>query len=84
MSEATQPTGLRELGYYEPTELSQLLRVGTPTLRNWRYKGIGPPYTKINGQRVAYPIKEAQRWLAARIVRPKPTMTCGSAGKRPA
>lgn len=38
------------------------------TLEGWRYRGIGPVYTKI-GARILYPIDEVEKFEAAGIVK---------------
>jgi len=48
--------------YYTPAELADLLRCSTGTLRNWRYRGEGPPYIKVG--RVLYPVADLETWLA--------------------
>ena len=36
-------------GLLTPDEVAQLLRVDERTLANWRYRGIGPVFTKLGG-----------------------------------
>lgn len=33
------------------------------TLRTWRYQGIGPPYSKVNGRSVVYRFSDIDQWL---------------------
>ena len=39
--------------YLTEKEASKLLRISTNTLRNWRWKGGGPPFVKI-GRSILY------------------------------
>lgn len=43
-------------------ETAKLLKVHTQTLRVWRSKETGPPYTRIQG-RVMYPRSWLSAWL---------------------
>lgn len=36
-------------GLLTPDEVAQLLRVDERTLSNWRYRGIGPVFSKVGG-----------------------------------
>lgn len=36
-------------GLLMPEEVADLLRVDERTLANWRYRGIGPVFTKLGG-----------------------------------
>lgn len=41
---------------YTPEQVSELLNISIGTLRNWRNKGIGPKYIKLNNSSaVRYP-----------------------------
>lgn len=81
---APVPT-LRDLGFYETEEVAALVGAKLLTLRNWRASGKGPPYTKVHGTRIVYPVNEFKQWLASRTVksRNEPTLVHGS-GRRPA
>jgi hypothetical protein len=63
------PPSLRELGYYDDTEVAQLLKIAPTTLRNWRSKGIGPDFTQVHGFQIAYPIDGVRAWLKSRTVK---------------
>jgi len=46
------------------------LRVGytVDTLKRWRRKKKGPPYVRIDSQRVRYPQDKLEQWLEERTV----------------
>ncbi len=46
------------------------LRVGTTvdTLKRWRRKKKGPPYIRLETQRVRYPEDQLEQWLQDRTV----------------
>ena len=46
------------------------LRVGVTvdTLKRWRRKKKGPPYVRIDSQRVRYPQDKLEQWLEERTV----------------
>jgi predicted site-specific integrase-resolvase len=46
-----------------PKQLSEYLAVPETTLRQWRYLGTGPKYTKA-GQLVRYNWADVEAWLA--------------------
>ena len=75
---------LSELGYIEEPAAAELLKVKPVTLRNWRALGIGPPFTKVHGTRVVYPLAELRTWLQSRTVRPAgaPTLIDGTSKRR--
>jgi predicted DNA-binding transcriptional regulator AlpA len=49
---------LTEVDLYELLERT----VSRPTIKDWRYKGVGPPYTKLGG-RVVYRSEDVDAWL---------------------
>lgn len=55
-----------------PDEVGERLGVANQTLTNWRYKGIGPDWTKVSGQvgkpggAIRYPESRLTAYLAAR------------------
>jgi predicted DNA-binding transcriptional regulator AlpA len=49
---------LTEVDLYELLERN----VSRPTIKDWRYKGVGPPSTKLGG-RVVYQLDDVERWL---------------------
>jgi predicted site-specific integrase-resolvase len=48
-----------------PEEAAKLLRVSEGTLRDWRYRGVGPAYIRV-GQRPRYDVRDLERWLRDR------------------
>ena len=56
--------------YLTPMETAQLLKVSEGTLRQWRWLGRGPAFTKA-GRRVLYDRRDLEAWLASHRVDPK-------------
>ena len=60
----------------EPDELvdekvaGKIICKPTPTLRDWRYRGIGPTYIKVGPKSVRYRRSDLDAWLEANTVRP--------------
>jgi predicted site-specific integrase-resolvase len=52
--------GDREL--WTPEDLGAFLQVPEKTLRDWRYKGYGPPWLRM-GKRVRYDSEAVLDWL---------------------
>ena len=73
---------LADLGLIDEVEVAQMLGVKAVTLRNWRSQKIGPAYTPVHGNRIAYPLAELRRWLEARTVQPAKTATLVDANPR--
>jgi hypothetical protein len=67
-AQATQVTAKPNplAGYYTEAELSDLLKKGQRTLRNWRLAKEGPPSAEL-GRTIVYPIDGVQKWLAKRV-----------------
>ena len=42
--------------------VSEKLQVSVQTLRNWRHKGVGPPYVKL-GRAVRYDLQQVSEFL---------------------
>lgn len=59
---------LRDLGYYTESETAALYEVKQVTLRNWRSLGVGPPFTRVQRNRIAYPIAGVRKDLEKRTV----------------
>lgn len=49
------------------TEVAEYLGIAPNTLSNWAYQGLGPAYSKINGQR-RYDWADVRAWVEARKV----------------
>jgi excisionase family DNA binding protein len=45
-----------------PAELAHQLKISVETLRYWRHKGTGPPFTKL-GRHVRYDAEAVVAWL---------------------
>lgn len=60
----------REQDYVNEKELSKYASIPLSTLRNWRFKGQGPPYKKISPRMVRYSLKEFQEWMEDHTVLP--------------
>ena len=57
------PAKIRQwLGMMTPTELSQALGVHVGTLKQWRYRGVGPDYT-VAERRVYYTYSDVEEYL---------------------
>lgn len=61
---------LRELGYFSESETAAIYGTKRFTLRNWRCKGIGPPFTRVQRNLIAYPIAGVRKDLERRTVKP--------------
>lgn len=71
MEKASHNLSLRELGFMEPGEVASLLDVKPVTLCNWRAAEKGPPFTKVHGNKIVYPVAGVQRWLAQQTITPE-------------
>lgn len=45
------------------SELSKMLNVKPSTIRQWRARGSGPPYIRINSRLIRYDRQEVGNWL---------------------
>jgi hypothetical protein len=52
-----------------PIEVGEVVGVAERTLEQWRYRGIGPAYHRIEG-RVMYDWRDVDAWLQAQRVEP--------------
>lgn len=57
-------------GLLTPDEVAELLRVDERTLANWRYRGIGPVFTKLGGL-----VRYSKTDLSAFVSQSRQTMT---------
>lgn len=66
MQAQTQPnTGTLQPGdLLDETQAAAILGITVSTLRNWRWKGIGPRYQKIGLRLVRYPRTELATFVA--------------------
>ena len=46
-----------------PTEVAEFLAVPESRLRQWRYLGTGPAYTKLENSLVRYRWPDVEAWL---------------------
>lgn len=83
MTTSTAPVpSLRDLGYLLDTEAAEIIRKKPQTLRNWRAKKIGPPYTKVDGDLIVYSLEGLKKWLSDRTVKPTAAATLVSGSRR--
>jgi len=59
----------RIAGYSSEQETAAALRVTIRTLRKWRQRGMGPPWTKL-GRRVIYGDESRATWLKNQETQP--------------
>jgi len=57
-------------------DTADFLRLSEQTLANWRWRGCGPPYLKINGA-VRYDPEAVRTWAASQTL----TSTSGRRGR---
>ncbi len=60
---------LRALGYLTEDEAALVLEVTKPTLRSWRARNRGPPWSHI-GRKVVYSEDGLREFIAAQTVTP--------------
>ena len=48
----------------------KVLRKPSATLRDWRYRGIGPPYVRVGPKSIRYRRRALEAWLDTNTVRP--------------
>ena len=64
-------TRVPELRLRPEVEAAIFLGVKRQTLRNWRYRGVGPPYLKLEGA-IRYAESDLEAYLeGCRVRRPK-------------
>ncbi len=54
--------------YVSEKEVSQITGLALPTLRNWRFKRTGMPYSKV-GRSVRYAMEDVLHYMESRKVR---------------
>jgi hypothetical protein len=57
--------------YLDVKEAGAYIRIAPGTLKNWRSRGLGPPYVKVGG-RTVYHRPDLDEWMLARLVVPAP------------
>lgn len=53
-----------------PEEVERITGIKTQTLAKWRMNRVGPPFEKLGGRAVRYPVDKLVRWLESRAVTP--------------
>ena len=61
------PSTTSRSGYGKPAEVADYIDVAEQTLAQWRWRRVGPPWTKV-GSLVRYEWADVDEWLAARKV----------------
>ena len=83
MPEATEPDHDLSAPLLRPADLQRILGVAEQTLRDWRYKGIGPAAVRL-GQRVYYRRSAVDAWIDAQLEQQHPDRDARIAqGRRP-
>lgn len=49
--------------YLTSDEAADYFGISSATLRNWRTRGDGPPYIKINPRVIRYQLLELEAWM---------------------
>lgn len=57
--------------YLTAKELAARWRMSEGTLRNWRWKRIGPPFIRPARGKVLYRLKDVQAWERQHTERPR-------------
>lgn len=68
LTPAVRLESLRRKELLSSQEVEALYGLNSGTLRNWRYKGVGPKFSQI-GQLVFYKHQDLQNFIAAHQVR---------------
>jgi predicted DNA-binding transcriptional regulator AlpA len=61
---------MTEKQFIDDCECASIGKFQVQTFRNWRHKGIGPPYVKI-GRSVRYDKAELIAWLESHKITPE-------------
>ena len=56
--------------YVNEVSAGKIIKFEVQTLRNWRCKGIGPPYYKINKRCIRYKIKDLHEFMSKHKINP--------------
>ena len=72
---------LEKLGFLPEHQVAGLLGVEIQTLRNWRSKNSGPPYSRA-GAVMLYPLDGLRSWIADNVVTPSPAPTLADPAPR--
>jgi hypothetical protein len=52
-------------GLMDPATCAAYLHLSPLTLSDWRVRGIGPPFLKLCGGAIRYPVTPLKAWLAS-------------------
>jgi hypothetical protein len=69
MTEDQDAVFRRMLGIFSPAEVASLLNVHEGTLKQWRYRGVGPSYVATE-RRVFYREVDLRRYFENKVVTP--------------
>jgi hypothetical protein len=61
----------------DPKTVAAELDITVCTLKQWRYKGVGPPYVQLSKQVIRYPRGPRRKWLRERRVDPGAQASAG-------
>ena len=50
-------------------EAARILGLAVQTLRNWRFKRVGPDYLKVGARAVRYKIEDLETWIENNRIR---------------
>lgn len=60
----------QDIDYINEKQFSKRFSIPLSTLRNWRFRGQGPPYKKISSRMIRYSLKEVVEWIENHTVEP--------------
>jgi predicted DNA-binding transcriptional regulator AlpA len=67
--------------FLRPKQLAAQLGISEKTLERMRKDGSGPPFIKLRGNQIRYPIRELEAWIATRTTKHTPPGAVLPAGK---
>jgi Helix-turn-helix domain len=76
--ETVSTTRVGSIEYYSEAQTAEILSVKVATLRNWRSRRKGPPFTKPNGDTTVYPAAALHRYLEERTTAPNNSPPIGT------
>jgi len=60
----------KETAYINDVQAAKIIGLSKQTLRNWRYKGLGPEYIKLNSRCIRYDLKSLDRYMTKHRIIP--------------
>jgi hypothetical protein len=67
-----------------PAQTAERLQVEPRTLKDWRYRRVGPPFIRLNPRCVRYRQLDLDRWVAMQAIETRrPASASSSAQGRP-